>query len=371
MKVKIFLSEPGWGPIVRQSSIINELKKIYPKLEITLQSNKDPKILKKFFRKFNFKKSDNLIKWYHGNDGGFDKKKNKIYYRGYERKSKIWFKKNEKDKKYNFFISDMSPEVFKLGKKLNIPTFGICHFTWDWFFLNSEPLSVSNNIINNWKFYQKDATRLFFPPLTPKQCLKDYPNHKKINFIINDYIINNDNNLMKLLKKKQFKILLIDSGDDIISKIFKNILKISNKKNNDLLIFHQKKLGKFKNSVPLNKKIFFGSILKHMDLVIGRAGFNTITEVLKYQKLAIFLSTKNNPEINWNISRLIKYNLSKILQPEILLKNFDKIIDSIKKGKYFAYIEKIKENNYSFDGHIKVAKEINNYLVKEKKKLFC
>ena len=56
MKVKIFLSEPGWGPIVRQSSIINELKKIYPKLEITLQSNKDPKILKKFFRKFNFKK---------------------------------------------------------------------------------------------------------------------------------------------------------------------------------------------------------------------------------------------------------------------------------------------------------------------------
>ena len=58
----------------------------------------------------------------------------------------------------------MSPEAFELGKKLNIPTFGICHFTWDWFFNQVFPPIIPINIIRNWYKYHRKATKIFFPP---------------------------------------------------------------------------------------------------------------------------------------------------------------------------------------------------------------
>ena len=35
---------------------------------------------------------------------------------------------------FDFIISDCVPEAFDLSKDFNIPSFGISHFTWDWYF---------------------------------------------------------------------------------------------------------------------------------------------------------------------------------------------------------------------------------------------
>ena len=34
---------------------------------------------------------------------------------------------------FDFIISDCVPEAFDLSKKYNVLSFGVSHFTWDWF----------------------------------------------------------------------------------------------------------------------------------------------------------------------------------------------------------------------------------------------
>ena len=36
--------------------------------------------------------------------------------------------------KYDIFISDFMPEVFELSNRLEKKSYGIAHFTWDWFY---------------------------------------------------------------------------------------------------------------------------------------------------------------------------------------------------------------------------------------------
>ena len=49
----------------------------------------------------------------------------------------------------------MCPEALELGYKNDIPTFAICHFTWDWFFYQTIPLTLPHKILDQWKKYQK------------------------------------------------------------------------------------------------------------------------------------------------------------------------------------------------------------------------
>ena len=49
MKCKIFITEMGWGPIVRQSAIIHQLNKFIPNLKITIQAQKKSKNNREIF----------------------------------------------------------------------------------------------------------------------------------------------------------------------------------------------------------------------------------------------------------------------------------------------------------------------------------
>ena len=264
MKIKIFLSDSGWGPVVRQSAIVNELRKSFSNLEVVVQTNKNSKLINRFFGNVKIINSDNLIKWFHDNNGNIDEIKVSKYYKHYKNKSKHWFKKYAKDKNYDFFISDMSPEAFELGKKLNIPTFGICHFTWDWFFNQVFPPIIPINIIRNWYKYHRKATKIFFPPFTPLSCLQMYPNHEKIDFIINSNINNsNQNKIKKILRNKKIKILIIDSGDGVTTDAFRKIIK-KNIKHKKIFLIYQEKMGKFKNSLAVNENFFIGPLIKKL-----------------------------------------------------------------------------------------------------------
>lgn len=366
MKIKIFLSDSGWGPLVRQSAIVFELQKVFPKLKIVIQSNKNPSLIKRFFGDVKIINSDNLIKWYHDNNGNIDMPKVTRYYRNYKTKSSKWFKKFTKDKNYDFFISDMSPEAFELGRKLKIPTFGICHFTWDWFFNQIFPPVISQKILDSWNQYQKKATKIFFPPLTPSGCLRLYPNNKKVDFIINTKIKNPDSNPIKnKMGKKKFKILIIDSGDGVTTKAFKQIIK-NNLNHKNIKLICQEKMGKFKNTLTIKENYFIGPLIRHVDLVIGRPGYNTVTEVLKNKKPAVFLSNKFNPEMDWNISQLYLNTLSGYTSTSQLSKNFSEIVEYMKKIKFKEYKKNITKQKYIFSGQRQIANTIKK-IINEKK----
>ena len=83
-------------------------------------------------------KDGNIIKFFTARGSTTNKDWSKLTKKqfGYWYKnSNRWIKDNiDNAKKFDFFITDLSPEVFELGRLLNIPCFGVCHFTWDWFY---------------------------------------------------------------------------------------------------------------------------------------------------------------------------------------------------------------------------------------------
>ena len=43
---------------------------------------------------------------------------------------------------FDFLISDFVFEVFPIAARFGIPSFGVAHFTWDWFFSKMFPAGV-------------------------------------------------------------------------------------------------------------------------------------------------------------------------------------------------------------------------------------
>ena len=342
IKCKIFLTEMGWGPIVRESAICHEILKL-KKINFTVQSSKNLDIIKNFFpEKTKIINKNNLIKYFSTSKGGVDYVKTRKYYHDYNKLSVKWFDDNLKDKDYDFFISDVCPEAFELASKLKIPCFGIGHFTWDWFFLQTIPNAVSNDILNLWKKFQLKASNFFFPPFTPNPILEYYKNHSKTNFIISHKI----KSKKIFLKKNKIKILFLDSGDRISTPLLKKIIN-KNKSVKDFLIMHADNIGKFKETFSIKRNNFLGDYIPHADIIVGRAGFNTITELLYYNKPAIFLTSKNNPEINWNLSQMVSLDLAQSIDIDYLADNFELIIKDFIKFQVYEKKNISKYKNFS------------------------
>jgi len=358
MKCKIFLTEIGWGPIVRQSAIANELAK--HGVNFTVQSTKNLDVIKRFFPK-NTKilNRSNLIRFYSDKYGRINNHKTKNYYSNYKKILDKWFYENSDDLEYDFFISDMCPEALELGYKNDIPTFAICHFTWDWFFYQTIPLTIPHRILEQWKKYQKKATKFYFPPFTPQIILDTYKNKKLTNFILSHKISKTKDNTK--VKKNRIKVLFLDSGDKIHTKQLKKII-IDNKNNNKFKLYHPDNFGNFKNTVSINSKKFLGKYIPKVDIVVGRAGFNTITEVMYYKKPSIFLTSQNNPEINWNLAKIVSSDLSQSMDVDYLSKNFSSIIFDFLKYHSKKKIINISKNKFKFDGHKDISKDIINTL---------
>ena len=59
------------------------------------------------------------------------------------------------------------PEAFDLSKKYNVLSFGVSHFTWDWFYENVCNISYdkTSEIIDS----LNKCDRFLFPPFTQKK----------------------------------------------------------------------------------------------------------------------------------------------------------------------------------------------------------
>lgn len=308
----IFISDVGFGHMVRQRLIIKELFKIYKNISITIFHKKNLKELKKSFgNKIRYIKNFNNISLAKNRDGSLDIKKLKKICKNWEKKTLITLNNNSNIlKKFDFFISDLVPEISYYAFKNQKPCFSICHFTWDWFFRKIYKKNTKS--IRLMKKYNNLSTQIYFPPLTSKKILNDTRKYKKVNFITDV------NYKKKKFNKNKLKILIMDNGTEVLaSKISKILPFLVNFKKHKFFISMKNVKKNLKMKIQKSKNVrLINSNLKHTynfikktDIVVARAGFNTITECIILKKPTIFAHEKNNPEVTDNIKNIKKIKL--------------------------------------------------------------
>ena len=212
IKVAIFISDEGFGHVVRQRCIIEKLLKKFKKIQITVITSKNILLLNEYF--------GNSIEYINYNNGiASIKNQNgelnlnatkKVLNNWIKNHKKILLKFEKRFKDFDFIISDCVPEAFLLAKKIGCKSFGICHFTWDWYF--EKVCKVKKSKTNILRKYLGFADKFYFPPFTPKEILKRYNSKiQNVNFIVNNFS-----------KKRQFfskktKCLIMDNGTKNLS----------------------------------------------------------------------------------------------------------------------------------------------------------
>ncbi len=317
---KIYLSDEGFGPLIREKEIIKSLTLIDKNLIPILQTNRHYEDIEWIIDK-NIKKirRHNLIEWAKNEDGSPNLKKIEKFFVNYQLNSKKFFKEEIKNKDLEFIISDFSPDAFNIASKLGLPAFGVAHFTWDWFFSklyfeNNKNTYIKNSVLNFWEKSINNATKIFVPPFTPIEILEKY--EKKIiktPFIVNKNRKKEFNVIADEIRKidRKYKILIIDSGSKVLFSELKKILKESSRIIADYQFFVPQAFNSLKSdniSILPNRSIF-SDYIPCVDVVIGRAGFNTISECMYHRTPIILISEKGNPETKENIFNLVVNNL--------------------------------------------------------------
>lgn len=361
----IFISDVGFGHMVRQRQIIIELRKKIKNISITVFHERNLQILKKSFgNKINYVKNFNNIKLKKKPSGLLDLKKTKKIFKSWKKNSERFLKRHNKIlAKFDFFISDLVPEISNYAFKNKKPCFSVCHYTWDWFF--REIYKKENADIKTIKRYTNLSSRIYFPPLTHSKILKNSKNIKNVNFIANKI-------LKKKISKKRIKILIMNNGTEVLSSKIKTIIPelikikeyefyVSTSKLNKILI---KKINSCKNvhiiKNDLKKNYNF---ISKVNYIIARGGYNTITECLLSKKPSLLAGEKFNPEIKENLKSIKKINFFEILKDEHWSpKNFKKKLSKfiIKQNK-LSYSQK-NSFNFKNDGAKYIVKDIKNYL---------
>tara|TARA_B100000123_G_C25574588_1_gene359907 strand:- start:14 stop:688 length:675 start_codon:yes stop_codon:yes gene_type:complete len=223
------------------------------------------------------------------------------------------------------------------------------------------------------KQFNNLSTQIYFPPLTPKKILKDTRKYKKVNFITDV------NYKKKKFNKKKLKILIMDNGTEVLaSKISKILPFLVNYEKYKFFISMKNVKKNLKMKIQKSKNIkLINSNLKHTynfikktDIVVARAGYNTITECIILKRPTIFAHEKNNPEVSENIKNIKKIKLfTTILDNEWTVEKFfqklENFILALKtKDDYFNNVNKQKNLNNGAKNIVRDMKLVLNKIQK-------
>ena len=363
IKVAIFISDVGFGHMVRQREVIHQLIDKIKNVEITLVNGLQIEILKETLDdKVKYIKRFNNIELLKTKDGYFGREKSiktlDVWNKNL-RSDFTFFKKNFKN--FNFIISDLVPQVFYYAKKLNIKCYGVCHFSWSWYFETVYP-NKKKLIVNKIKKYENMATKIFLPPLTPKGVYLNIDNVNKIkniNFISQPYKSENTIN-----RKKTF--LIMDNGTQTLSELISETVPYLKKMKNYIFYIGISSLNnsatemilKSNNMIPVTTLKGMYSYIGKVDHVIVRGGFNSITECLFFKKPAIFMNEKFNPEIDENLKIIFDKNLGAIMNKEDWKLNFSKRIDMFIKNEVNLIKKNLNRQHFQYNGASQLIKTI-------------
>lgn len=367
-KIAIFISDEGYGHAVRQKTIIGEFFKYNSKIQITIFNSNRLLFLKEYFgNKINYIYYPNTLHTVKKKNGELDVKNTKKIVTKWPIKSTLSIKKLLKKKeKLNFdlIISDLVPEAFKLARILNIPSFGIARFAWDWFFLRTELKKLKETKLI--KESLQLSNKIYFSSFDKKKKLSD--NHFKfckINFIFNKNIFKEGTNEF-FKSRNTYKCLIMDNGTKTNSNLIQQTVKyFKNMQHIDFYIsvdnFSEKLklyIAEQKNIIPIRGLKNMHRLISYVDFLVARGGFNTITEILIFKKPALLIDEKNNPEIKTNLDQMKNLEYCSIMKQSSFKSNFQKKVAYFIKNDLKKIRKNLKSASVKFNGANQIIEDI-------------
>lgn len=338
MKIKIYISDEGYGHVVRQRAIIHELLKRGHK--VTIQTKKHIEVAKTFFKdriKY-IEQFNNIITV--KSSGSLDVRGTNELMEGYFYKFMPTVISEIKEmKKYDCVISDLVPEGIAAAKLAGKKAFAVCHHTWDWFFQKTFGRSTKFASLIEANLLEADA--IFFPPFTPDETVEKYRDIcVHVPFITYPF-----ESIDFPLPTDKLNILIPDSG----TKVFAPIIE-KNRRNFSKLPGY--------NFVIVNDVNKIHNLIPKFDLVITRAGFNTVSDCLVAGAPVLVINEKDNPEVAHNISRLSELSLCGVMSTDDYANNFIKAFKGFMDHGYESVRENVKKHIVKCDGAQRVVEEV-------------
>jgi len=363
MRGKIYITDEGFGPIVRQSAILEEMFRINPSLDITLQSEKHLEAAKRIIPGLSYTKRYNNVTWHKQPHGTPDLVAIRDAYQTYLERSDAFLEVEYQDEPHDFIISDFVYEAFEVAHRQGIPSFGIAHFTWDWFFSKLYPPPVPYPVLERFFTWAELASVLYFPPFTPQEILRHYKHKvKEVPLIVRKQRGNKE-----VAKDERIRIMIIDSGSGVLFPyIKKSIPALSNLKNCHFFLSSVFE-AEGDNITLIDRNELFVDYISEMDLVIGRAGFNTISECIALRTPMLLLGEAMNPEMTENILNIKQAGLGSFISTEQFTERLAYFLPRFLDSEYPLIQEGLNNHEIPTNGAKVVAEDLLNRLEDHKK----
>lgn len=358
-KIKIYISDEGFGPIVRQRAIVEHLLKTNPELNITIQLSHHIEFAKKSIPGVSFIERFNNIIWKKTTNGYPDNAAIKNFFSDYIERSDLFIKEELNEFDYDLIISDFVYEAFEIARRMNKIAIGVSHFTWDWFFSKLYPPPVKTEVIERFLSFAGMADKFYFPPFTPIEIENYF--HGKINKV--PLIVSNNISHKKLKEtNRKYKIIIMDSGAGVLHNLIKKALPQLNKLQ-DFQFYVSSQFDTISENISIiDKKELFIDYINDADLVIGRAGFNTISECIAMRTPMLLLSEGINPEMSENIISIKNSGLGSFISLGQFTKNLDTYLPAFMNTEYEHLKNNMLLHKFETNGAEIIANEILNYL---------
>lgn len=345
LRIAFFLSDEGFGHTVRQEAIIKEFLRRIPNAQITAITHKKLSVLKeKLGDQIEYVDQYNNIHTVKTAGGDLDLQQTKEILKAYPHASDTWIERMERELPiFDCAISDFVPEAFELCSRREKPCFGVAHFTWDWFYSSLFP--EEENAILKMQKYAAKATKIFFPPFTPEGVLnRFFETSINVSFIINDFA---PIKIKHKGSKTDLKCLIMDNGTStLVSLIEEGIRDLADLNQVQFFVSAEKfsqpaidRISRSKNINPVYGLKEMHSHIPHMDFIVARGGFNTITECLITKTPSILVEEGRNPEVAENIRQVKESGFCSSIQPKDFHLGLKECIEKFLLNDY----EKIKE----------------------------
>ena len=358
MKCKVYATDEGFGPLVRESAVIEELRAMDPDLDITFQTHKHLEDARWILNGTvsTFVDRYNNIEWAKHPDGSPDLDGIRAAFTNYEARSDAFIEAELADFDYDFIISDFVSEGFRIGRRAGVPAFGVAHFTWDWFFSKLYPMPLGNALLERFTRFTRMADTLFFPPFTPREILKQYrENAREVPLVVRKH----EASVPAGVDSEKFKVLVIDSGSEVLREHMATALRQVPALEDDFHFFVSAELGvPGENVTHIRSKELFIDHIPHVDLVIARAGFNTISECIAFRTPMLLVGEAMNPEMSENMMNLKNEGLGSFVSLERFTRDLGRLLPHFVEHEYRAIHQAMREHEIPTAGARMVAEQI-------------
>jgi uncharacterized protein (TIGR00661 family) len=358
LQCKVYLSDEGYGHIVRQSAILEGLLKLMPETTFTVQTHKHLDAVSRIIPGVDTIDKFNNISWQKKANGSPDVPNIKIQFNNYLEDSERYIAEELDLPTPDFILSDLVYEAFEIGAIKSIPAFGVAHFTWDWFFSKLYPPPLTTSVMDRFFAMAMKSKTLYFPPFTPEEILVHYKkNSMEVPLILRSEILQK-----RVDSKGKFKVMIIDSGAGVLSKSVKKALHQARTLDDYEFYVSSKFRVEQANVSFIDEHELLVDYIGDMDLVIGRAGFNTISECIGLRTPMLLLGEAMNPEMNENIITLKKQHLGSFISMETFENEIDSFLPSFIAHEYKFIAESMRNHTIATNGADVIAKDIQEKL---------